>query len=340
MSPVDAEKKLGKTRERHFEEIYERERLKVEKKIEGLFKNSKPDSLYHPSSYIMQSGGKRLRPLLVLISYMTVSGSTKGAYNAAIAVELLHNFTLVHDDIMDNADKRRNRETVHKKYDLSTAILTGDNLIAIAYESLLKDCRENDKAVLSTFTKGIIEVCEGQSLDKEFELRDEVSIDEYLLMIQKKTAALLEICCSIGARLAGASDKQIKALEAFGVNLGMAFQIQDDLLDISANEAEFGKTIGGDLIEGKKTFLFLKALELAAGQDREKLLEVVRNKGIEKTQVPQYKCLYEKLGVIDKTQKEITRYTELALKEINREFSGKDAGIFSWLANWLLKRNK
>lgn len=326
------------TNSARFEKIYEKERIKVESKISKLFLENSPDSLYVPCAYIMQSGGKRLRPLLVLLSSMAVSN--KKPYNAAIAVELLHNFTLVHDDIMDNADKRRGRDTVHVKYDLSTAILTGDNLIAVAYNTLLKDCRNNDKAVLSTFTKGIIEVCEGQSLDKEFETKKEVTIEEYLLMIRKKTAALLEICCSIGAKIGGGSSKQIKALEAYGMNLGLAFQLQDDLLDITAQEDEFGKVVGGDLVEGKKTYLFLKALEKAKGNDKKKLTQVISNKGVEKSFINDYKQLYFKLGVIEETEKEIERYTEIALSEIQRAFDFGKSEIFVWLANSLLKRNK
>ncbi|MGE5365057.1 MAG: polyprenyl synthetase family protein [Bacteroidota bacterium] len=324
----------------NFDKIYDRERRKIEKKISGLFTGQQPESLYAPCSYIMQAGGKRLRPLLVLISANAVSGKFSAAYNAAAAVELLHNFTLVHDDIMDNACKRRGRDTVHIKFDLSTAILTGDNLIAIAYNMLLKDCKDNDKDILSTFTKGIIEVCEGQSLDKEFEMRKDVSIEEYLVMIKKKTAALLEICCSLGGKISGGTKQQIRALESFGINLGMAFQIHDDLLDIEADEAEFGKTIGGDLIEGKKTFLFLKALETARGKDKQMLLNVIKNKGISKEEVPSYRDLYNKLGVIGDTKKEIAGYTRRALRSIEKTFGSEEIGFFVWLANSLLKRNK
>lgn len=323
-----------------FAVLYEKQRIKIEDKISRLLVGKKPESLYGPCAYIMQSGGKRLRPLLVLFSAKAAGGDFKNAYNAAMAVELLHNFTLVHDDIMDNADKRRGRLTTHKKYDLSTAILTGDNLLAVAYLTLLKDCRENDKSVLAAFTQGVIEVCEGQSLDKDFEVRKDVSLKEYLEMINKKTAALLEVCCSVGARIGGGNDDTVKALSLFGRNLGIAFQLQDDLLDITAEEAEFGKIIGGDLVEGKKTFLFIKALEKAGTKEKKKLLEVIRNKGIQKSQVDEYRNIYLKLGILEETENEIQRYTRLALKNLKPVKDEKARGALEWLANSLIKRNK
>ncbi|MGE5411544.1 MAG: polyprenyl synthetase family protein [Clostridiales bacterium] len=320
--------------------FFSEELKKVELRISKLFKNENPDSLYEPCSYIIKSGGKRLRPLLVILCAKAVGGDIKSVYNAAVAVELLHNFTLVHDDIMDNADKRRGRTTLHKKYDLSTAILSGDSLLAFAYLNLLKDTMENDKSVLSSFTKGVVEVCEGQSLDKEFETNDKVTIDDYLIMIKKKTAALLEMCCSIGAQLGGGSIQKQKALANYGRNMGMAFQLQDDLLDIIAEETEFGKVIGGDLVEGKKTFLFLNALEKAKGKDKILLKSVIKNKGIKKEEVSKFKELFYKLGVIEDTEKEIIRYTKLALKETKVIESETDRNMLVWLASSLIKRNK
>ena len=229
-----------------FVSLYERERKKIEVKLKAALHGREPKSLYTPAEYIIKSGGKRLRPLLVLLSTKAVGTKFSRAYNAAVAVELLHNFTLVHDDIMDNADKRRNLPTLHNKYDLSTAILSGDSLLSIAYESLLKDIpvgakanSTNSKAIINSFNKGLIEVCEGQSLDKEFELKANVTINDYLIMIQKKTAAMMEMCCNIGALIGGGTQKEIDALSNFGKNIGIAFQIQDDLLDIVGNENEF-----------------------------------------------------------------------------------------------------
>ncbi|HEX3073341.1 MAG TPA: polyprenyl synthetase family protein [Ignavibacteriales bacterium] len=320
--------------------FYESELNKIEKKFGKLFETNKPDSLYEPCSYIMQSGGKRLRPLLVILSAKAMGAKTTSVYNAALAVELLHNFTLVHDDIMDNADKRRGRPTLHKKYDVNAAILAGDNLLAMAYRYLLKDCKDNDKAVLNTFTTGVIEVCEGQSLDKDFELRNKVTIDEYYEMIGKKTAALLKMCCSIGARLGGGSEQEIKAFEKYGENLGLAFQIQDDYLDVAGDEKKFGKKIGGDLREGKKTFMFIKAYEKAAGKDKQALNQFLSNKGIPEEMIAEFKQLYIKLGVIDEARKEIERFTQTALRQIRNLSGEENREIFNWLANSLIQRNK
>lgn len=317
--------------------LYETERKKINTILSGALKHRNPSSLYEPGSYILNSGGKRIRPLLVLLSAKAVGGKFSAAYNAAAAVEMLHNFTLVHDDIMDNADKRRGRLTLHKKYDNSTAILVGDSLLSIAYEYLLKDCNGNTKQVISAFTNGLIEVCEGQSLDTDFEDRKNVTLSEYLLMIKKKTAAMAEMCCKIGALLGGGTNEQVKALGNFGLNIGIAFQIQDDLLDISADEKKFGKTIGGDLVEGKKTFLFLEALEKSTGEDRRKLLKVIERKGIRRNQINSYKMIYENLGVLDDARNEIKSYTKKAMKSID-VLNKKNREIFKWLADSLIHR--
>ena len=323
-----------------YRSLYNAQRKIVELRIKKVFANRKPRSLYEPSAYLLESGGKRLRPLLVLLSAKAVGGKFSHAYNAAVAVELLHNFTLVHDDIMDNADKRRGRSTLHKKYDVNTAILAGDSLLSVAYEYLLKDCNGNAKNVLSCFTKGLIEVCEGQSLDKEFELRNIVSIHDYLEMIRKKTAAMAEMCCSIGAQIGGGTKAEIKALETYGRNIGIAFQIQDDLLDITADEAEFGKMVGGDLIEGKKTFLFIKAFECAKGEDKKALFEMMLNKGIKSYQIDQYKEIYTRLDILNSAKKSIQHYSELAINSLKILRYQEDRDIFGWIAYSLIERIK
>lgn len=323
-----------------YEKIFSAEISKIEKRLDSLIGDRKPESLYEPCSYILRSGGKHLRPFLVLISAKSVGGRFLEVYNAAVAVEVLHNFTLVHDDIMDNSSKRRGRPTLHKKYDLSTAILAGDSLNALAYTSLLKDAGLNTREVISSFTNGIIAICEGQSLDKEFERRKNVSIKEYKVMIYKKTAALLEMCCSVGARISGADSAQIRAVSNYGKNLGMAFQIQDDLLDIMADEKELGKTVGSDLIEGKKTFLFLLALEKARGKDRTELLKVSTRKGIQKTDIDKYRNIYLKLGVIKDAEREIMKYTKLALENLSSLPDKDGKNLMNWLANILISRHK
>lgn len=326
--------------EKDFDRLYRKLQNKVESILRSALKGRLPLSLYEPASYILNSPGKRLRPFLVLISAKAVGTDYSKVLKAAAAVEILHNFTLVHDDIMDNADKRRGRLTVHKKYDLSTAILVGDILASVAYELLLKDAKENSNLVVSTFNRGVAEVCEGQGLDKEFETAKHVSMEQYIEMISKKTAALAEMCCSVGAQIGGGSKEEIKLLSDYGKYLGIAFQIQDDLLDITADEKDFGKIIGGDLIEGKKTFLFIKALEKAKGFRKKELLNVVRNKGINPADVSYYKNIYIELGVLDDAVKEIKHYTQRALKGIKKLKNEEYHQVFEILANLLIKRSK
>lgn len=321
-------------------EFYSKEISKFEKKYLNTAKDKLPISLYEPCDYFIESTGKRLRPFLVMLSAKAVGAKTGSVLNAAIAVELFHNFTLVHDDIMDNADKRRGRPTLHIKYDLNTAILAGDNLLALAYESLLKDCKKNGISAVQDFTNGLIEVCEGQSLDKDFEIRKKVSLPEYIEMIDKKTAALAETCCSIGAKLGGGITKEVNALKKYGKNLGLAFQIQDDLLDIMANEAELGKKIGGDLLEGKKTYLLLKALEKAKGDDKKQIQKVINNSGIKKNQIQTYKKLYSKLGIIEDASNEVKKYTRLALNSLKHVSNVEAKLTLEWLANSLTNRKK
>jgi geranylgeranyl diphosphate synthase type II len=326
--------------EKDFHSFLAKERKIIDAKLKKVLANRKPRSLYEPSNYILADQGKRLRPLLVLLSAKAVAGTYKNAYNAALAIEMLHNFTLVHDDIMDNADKRRNKLTVHVKYDVNTAILAGDGLLAVAYEYLLKDLVIPGNDVVKYFTKGLVEVCEGQSLDKEFELKRSVSIDEYIVMITKKTAAMAEMCCAIGAKIGGGSSKEVQALSLYGKNLGIAFQIQDDLLDIVGEEDSFGKKIGGDLIEGKKTFLFLKALEKAKGKEKAALIKVIANKGISPGEVSGYKNIYQELGVLVDAQNEIVKFTRKALRQIVHIKNENDKQLFTFLAHSLIKRTK
>ncbi len=329
-----------KKKEEKFIANYNKEAKNIDKKLSKLLEGENPKSLYEPCSYILQSGGKHLRAYLVLLTVKAVGGKFSQAYNAALSAEILHNFTLVHDDIMDSADKRRGRTTLHIKYDISTAILAGDSLIAVAYKYLLKDSKVNTLSILNTFNQSVIDVCEGQSLDKEFENRGDVTIKEYTTMIRKKTSALIEMCCSIGAKIGGGDKAEVKALEIYGRNLGLAFQLKDDLLDIMGDVKDFGKNVGGDLVEGKKTFLFLKALEVAEGKDKVELQKVVENNGIRKNQINKYKKIYEKLNILEITEKEISRYTNLALKALIKLKDSDAKENLKWLAYSLIDRNK
>ncbi|MCK9280341.1 MAG: polyprenyl synthetase family protein [Melioribacteraceae bacterium] len=313
----------------------------VNAKLDNLFTKKKLKSLYDPCAYILKDGGKRLRPLLVLFSAESVNYNINNAYNAALAVELLHNFTLAHDDIMDNADKRRGVSTVHVKYDTNTAILAGDNLISYSYHLLLKDCSDkNCRAILDSFTTGIIEVCEGQSLDKEFEVRKDVTIDEYSEMIFKKTAAMIEMSCKVGGQLNNASPNYIKALSNYGKNLGLAFQLQDDLLDIIGDEKSFGKNIGGDVREGKRTFLLLRAYQLA-NKNEKILLNKVFNRKIDTAEgIEKVRNLFEKLGVINEAKNKINNYTLIAQKHLNKLPNKKGVETLFWLSEYLINRKK
>lgn len=242
--------------------------LKEETERSSYAKDKYPHSLYDPVNYIMSGGGKRIRPLMTMIACETFGGSAEDALDAAVAMEILHNFTLVHDDIMDNADTRRGRDTVHKKWDVNSAILVGDELIGLSYRSLLKTESVRIAEVVRAFTDGVIEVCEGQALDKEFETNDNVSLNDYLLMIRKKTAELLKTSAVVGAIIGNANSHEMESINSYSENLGLAFQIQDDLLDVTAVESEFGKKIGGDILERKKTYLYVKSLEILSGDEK------------------------------------------------------------------------
>lgn len=323
---------------REFQLYYDELRKKSDLVLNNLLCEKKPDSLYKPAAYIIESGGKRLRPLLVLFSVKASGGDVNNAYNAAAAVELLHNFTLVHDDIMDEADKRRGRPTLHKLHDLSTAILSGDSLVAISYEALIKDCTINIKEIVNSFTGALTEVCEGQSYDKIFESKSDVSIDEYFLMITKKTAALLEMCCTVGALIANADDKVVKGLASFGLNLGIAFQVQDDYLDIYGDEKELGKIPGGDIVQGKKSFLYLTARQ-KAGMKENLLLDKISDGKITYEDVPVYRDLFSTLGIPEEALKTIKYYSNKAISSLTG-IKEEDRELFTWLTNTLITRNK
>jgi geranylgeranyl diphosphate synthase, type II len=243
---------------------------RVSQAIVSLPLPGSPANLYEPVSYTLALSGKRLRPLLVLMACDMFEGNLEEAIHPAIGLELFHNFTLLHDDIMDQAPLRRGRETVYKKWNPNIAILSGDTMFAMANREMLKTQNEAIALVGELFNNTAIEVCEGQQVDVDFEFRDDVTIPEYLEMIRLKTAVLLACSLKTGAIIAGASDNDQQLIYDAGINLGMAFQLKDDYLDTFGDEKTFGKTPGGDILAGKKTFLFLKLLE-KAGPDREKL---------------------------------------------------------------------
>jgi geranylgeranyl diphosphate synthase type II len=274
--------------------------------------------LYDPIRYFLNSPGKRIRPILVIAS-AGASNNLKlsQVIYQAIAVEFLHNFTLIHDDIMDNADIRHGKNTLHQKYDINTAILAGDNLLALAFKSLNKNLIINKDEVWNTFSEAVVTVCEGQSLDKEYENLSHVTLNDYFEMIYKKTAAMISASCKIGALCSNAPERRIKSLASFGKNIGMAFQIQDDLLDMVGDDKKFGKALGSDLIEGKKTFLLLTALKKARGKDRRLLIELIQNKGVKPSSIKKYFEIYSRLEVDIFAQETIKFYIKKALDGLN-----------------------
>ena len=312
----------------------------IEDKLLTFTTKVSPTGIYEPMKYILDGGGKRIRPMLLILCCEAVGGKADDALNAATAIEILHNFTLVHDDIMDNADTRRGRETIHKKWDRDTAILAGDGLIGYAYKSLLLTKSDRIQDVAKSFTEAIIEVCEGQSYDKEFELRKKVKIDEYIMMIDKKTSELLKCCAEIGALIGNASQEEIDALKLYALYTGLAFQIQDDLLDITADEKKFGKKTGGDLYEGKKTYLLLKAIEVANDiEDKEFLHYITESKGVKNdAEVQKAKGIYEKYGVMDSAAKKVEEYTMMANEELNHIKESDAKLMLKWFSDMLLNR--
>ncbi len=324
----------------NYKERYEVYKSLIEDKLFTFTTKVSPIGIYEPMKYILDGGGKRIRPMLLILCCEAAGGKADEAMNAAAAIELLHNFTLVHDDIMDNADTRRGRETIHKKWDRDTAILAGDGLLGYAYKSLLLTKSDRIQDIAKSFTEAIIEVCEGQSYDKEFELRKKVRIDDYIMMIDKKTSELLKCCAEIGALIGKATNDEIDALKLYALYTGLAFQVQDDLLDIIADEKQFGKRTGGDLYEGKKTFLLLKAIEVATDtEDREFLHYVIENKGVKNDdEVQKIKSVYEKYGVIESASRKVEEYTKMANEELNHIKESDSKSMLKWFSDMLLNR--
>ena len=265
---------------------------------DNIFKQE-PLELYAPVNYILSLGGKRIRPLLLLISYQLFEEDFEKALPAAMSIEIFHNFSLVHDDIMDAADLRRGQVAVHKKYGLNDAILSGDVMLIYAYQFLAKT--ENQyllPRMIQLFNENAIKVCEGQQMDVNFETREDVSIMEYLTMIEYKTAVLLGLAMQLGAVIAGRGEDDQKHLYDFARYLGIAFQLQDDILDTYGDPVKFGKKVGGDIIQNKKTFLYLKTRERADEKDLSLLLELyAENELMDSEKVEQVKELYNKYNV-------------------------------------------
>ena len=277
-----------------------------------------PKELFEPADYILQLEGKRLRPVLVLMGYNLFKEAINPALPIAYAVEVFHNFSLVHDDIMDAASLRRGQATVHEKYDINTGILSGDVMLIFAYQYLLQiEEEELVPTILKIFTKMATEVCIGQQLDMNFESSQSVTISDYLKMIEYKTAVLLACALQMGAVLAKASKTDVQHLTEFGRNIGIAFQLQDDILDTFGNPAIFGKRIGGDILQNKKTYLVLKTLEVATENDKKQLNKLLNNMNLEaESKIAQVKALFVKNNIQELADKLKENYQKKAMQHL------------------------
>lgn len=280
-----------------------------------------PAQLYEPISYILSVGGKRMRPALLLMACDLFGGDINEAISPALAIEVFHNFTLMHDDIMDNAPLRRGRVTVHERWNQNVAILSGDVMLIEGYKLMMKVPDHLLRQVLDIFNQTAVGVCEGQQIDMDFEQRCHVAIDEYIEMIRLKTAVVLGGALKIGSLIGGADKKDANLLSDFGENLGIAFQLQDDILDVYGDPAKFGKQVGGDIISNKKTYLLIKALELAQGETAELLTHILANKDfISEDKVKAVTAIYNSLNIRQYAEDEMQAYADkafMALDAIN-----------------------
>lgn len=312
----------------------------LEKQIARSIPDQQPDNLYDPLRYILSLGGKRLRPVLTLFAADVFGNASQRAVQAALAVELFHNFSLIHDDIMDDAPLRRGQQTVHEKWDVNTGILSGDALLILAYRLFEGYPPELFRDLAGLFSKTAMEVCEGQQYDMDFETRNDVTIFEYLTMIQYKTAVLVGAALKMGAMVAGASVEDQDRIYDFGMNLGIAFQLQDDYLDAFGDPETFGKQVGGDILANKKTFLYLKSLELGSPSQQEALAHQFSGTvepGQEKVEV--VKGLFEQTGATDSIRQAISDYTKqayLCLEGMTLEDQNKT--MLKGFGDWLMKR--
>ena len=290
----------------------------IEQEIRKHRFGKEPVSLYEPIRYLMGLGGKRMRPMLTLLAYALYKEDVKKAVPYAVAVEAFHNFTLMHDDIMDNAPLRRGNVTVHEKWNVNTAILSGDVMLVKVYDMLLSLEADKLKTILKTFNTCAAEVCEGQQWDMEFETIDHVTEKQYINMIRLKTAVLLGFSLELGAILADASVEDQQALREFGVNIGIGFQLKDDLLDAYADPKKFGKQVGGDIIANKKTYLLIKTLEKVKGKQKQELMVLLNGKKISpKKKIDAVKEIYNSLSIPDQTTKKINQYFERGFRNLD-----------------------
>jgi geranylgeranyl diphosphate synthase type II len=281
--------------------------------------DKEPKNLYQPIDYILQLGGKRMRPVLTLMTTDIFDVDYKMALPAAMAIEVFHNFSLVHDDIMDDAPLRRGQITVHEKWNINTGILSGDAMLILAYQYFENYQPKTFRKLAKLFSKTALEVCEGQQYDVDFETRNDVTIPEYLKMIEFKTAVLVAAAMKMGAIIAQTSKENSKLIYDFGLNLGLAFQLQDDYLDAFGDPKTFGKQVGGDIIENKKTYLYLKALEFS-NPDEKELLTQLFSVELEdnENKIKAVKEIFNSTGAAEATQKAIQEFTQKAFETLEK----------------------
>ena len=322
----------------HFKKVQEI----IQNAIAGQNFTDEPRALYEPISYSLNTGGKRLRPALLLMAADLYSSDIESFVIPAIGVEIFHNFTLVHDDIMDNARLRRNQPTVHAKWNTNTAILSGDAMFIKAYDYIFEYQGKKAREMYRVFNRTAMRVCEGQQYDMDFETKSNVTEQQYLQMIELKTAELIACSLKMGALIGGANDEETDMLFEFGKNLGMAFQLQDDYLDSFGDEQAFGKNIGGDILAGKKTYLLIKAYERAGTTDKDKLDQLIGNEHPDpQSTIQQVLDIYHRLGIEQITAQKAEDYFNHALDALhNISKTKEEKKPLTELAHSMMKRQK
>lgn len=309
----------------------------VENELTGLSYPENPTDLYAPIDYVLTLGGKRMRPVLLLLAHQLFDENIARAIKPALGIEIFHNFTLLHDDIMDDAPLRRGQQTVHEKWNPNVAILSGDTMLVQAYQMIAEAPANVLKKALDVFSQIATEVCEGQQYDMDFEMRDDVAISEYIKMIEYKTAVLLAGALKIGALTGGATEDEANHLYEFGRNIGIAFQLKDDLLDVFGDQDKFGKQVGGDVLANKKTYLYLKSLLDAEGAQKENLEHWFSSKEFEATEkVKAVKSIYSELHIEEQTTTQMQAYYGVAMQHLS-QISG-DKRYLEQFASMLMVR--
>ncbi|MBO8475494.1 MAG: polyprenyl synthetase family protein [Bacteroidetes bacterium] len=315
----------------------------AEKAVGSIKLPKRPAGLYEPITYGLSNGGKRLRPALLLAACEAAGKDCTAALSQAAAIEMFHNFTLLHDDVMDNADLRRGKPTVCRKWDNNTAILSGDTMLTLATQLLVEGVAPDKAArLLDIFNRAAIGVYEGQQYDMEFESRNDVTEEEYIDMIRLKTSVLLGCAAQLGAEIGDAEEQQGMALYGFAMNLGIAFQLQDDWLDVYGDPAVFGKATGGDIMNNKKTFLLIKAMELAEGNDKKNLQYWLDIKDADpEKKISAVTAIYDSLGIGDICQKSVEKHNAEALRCLGKSgLTAEAAGFFEEFDRMVMNRKK